>query len=43
MTPVSASRTLMIIRSFIIVCGMVIAVSISTRAETVKLMDFGIN
>ena len=39
MTPEVVSRSLMIIRSFIIIFGMVIGMSISTNAETVKVMD----
>jgi hypothetical protein len=39
-TPQSAStRSFMIIRSSMIVFGMVVAMSISTNAETVKVMD----
>ena len=39
MTPEFASRSLMIIRSSMIVFGMVVGMSISTNAETVKVMD----
>ena len=39
MTPESASRSFMIIRSSIIIFGMVVGMSISTNAETVKVMD----
>jgi hypothetical protein len=38
-TPEFASRSLMIIRSSMIVFGMVVGMSISTNAETVKVMD----
>jgi hypothetical protein len=34
-----ASRSFMIIRSFIIIFGMVVGMSISTNAETVKVID----
>ncbi len=39
MTPEFASRSFMIIRSSIIIFGMVVGMSISTNAETVKVMD----
>ena len=40
MTPGSATtRSFMIIRSSMIIIGMVVAMSISTNAETVKVMD----
>ena len=40
MTPRSAiTRSFMIIRSSMIIVGMVVAMSISTNAETVKVMD----
>ena len=39
MTPESASRSFMIIRSSVIIFGMVVGMSISTNAETVKVMD----
>ena len=39
MTPEFASRSFMIIRSSMIVFGMVVGMSISTNAETVKVMD----
>ena len=39
MTLEFASRSLMIIRSSIIIFGMVVGMSISTNAETVKVMD----
>ena len=40
MTPQSATtRSFMIIRSSMIIVGMVVAMSISTNAETVKVMD----
>ena len=38
-TPEYASRSLMIIRSSMIILAMVVGVSISTNAETVKVMD----
>lgn len=38
-TPLSASRSFTIIRSSMIVFGMAVAMSISTNAETVKVMD----
>ena len=38
-TPEFASRSLMIIRSSMIIFGMVVGMSISTNAETVKVMD----
>jgi hypothetical protein len=38
-TPEFGSRSFMIIRSSMIIFGMVIAMSISTNAETVKVMD----
>ena len=34
-----ASRSLMVIRSSVIIFGMVVGMSISTNAETVKVMD----
>ena len=39
MTPEFASRSLRIIRSSIIIFSMVVGMSISTNAETVKVMD----
>ena len=39
MTPEFVSRSLMIIRSFMIIFSMVVGMSISTNAETVKVMD----
>ena len=39
MTLQFASRSLMIIRSSVIIFGMVVGMSISTNAETVKVMD----
>ena len=39
MTPEFASRSFMIIRSSLIIFGMVVGMSISTNAETVKVMD----
>ena len=39
MTPEFASRSFMIIRSSMIMLGMVVGMSISTNAETVKVMD----
>ena len=39
MTPQFASRSFMIIRSSMIIFGMVVGMSISTNAETVKVMD----
>ena len=39
MTPEVAKRSFTIIRSSIIVFGMVVGLSISTNAETVKVMD----
>jgi len=38
-TPEFASRSYMIIRSAMIIFGMVVGMSISTNAETVKVMD----
>jgi hypothetical protein len=38
-TPDFASRSFMIIRSSMIIFGMVIGMSIATNAETVKVMD----
>jgi hypothetical protein len=38
-TPEFASRSFMIIRSSMIIFGMVVGMSISTNAETVKVMD----
>jgi hypothetical protein len=38
-TPEFASRSFTIIRSFMIIFGMVVGMSISTNAETVKVMD----
>jgi hypothetical protein len=38
-TPEFASRSFMIIRSSMIIFGMVVGMSISTSAETVKVMD----
>jgi hypothetical protein len=38
-TPEFASRSLMIIRSSMIIFAMVVGISISTNAETVKVMD----
>ena len=39
MTPEFASRSLMIIRSSVIIFGMLVGMSIATNAETVKVMD----
>ena len=39
MTPEFASRSFMIIRSSMIIFGMVVGMSISTNAETVKVID----
>ena len=39
MTPEFVSRSFMIIRSSMIIFGMVVGMSISTNAETVKVMD----
>ena len=39
MTPEFASRSFMIIRSSMIILGLVVGMSISTNAETVKVMD----
>ena len=39
MTPEFTSRPFMIIRSSLIIFGMVVGMSISTNAETVKVMD----
>ena len=39
MTPEFASRSFTIIRSSMIIFGMVVGMSISTNAETVKMMD----
>ena len=39
MTPKFISRSFVVTRSSILVCGMVVGLSISTNAETVKLMD----
>ena len=39
MTPEFASRSFMIIRSSMIIFAMVVGMSISTNAETVKVMD----
>ena len=39
MTPEFLSRSFTIIRSFMIIFGMVVGMSISTNAETVKVMD----
>ena len=39
MTPEFASRSFMIIRSSMIIFGVVVGMSISTNAETVKVMD----
>ena len=39
MTPEFASRSFMIIRSSMIIFSMVVGMSISTNAETVKVMD----
>ena len=39
MTPEFATRSLMIIRSSVIIFGIVVGMSISTNAETVKVMD----
>ena len=39
MTLEFASRSLMIIRSSVVIFGMVVGMSISTNAETVKVMD----
>jgi len=38
-TPEFVSRSFMIIRSSMIIFGMVVGMSISTNAETVKVMD----
>ena len=39
MTPEFASRSFMIIRSSVIIFGLVVGMSISTNAETVRVMD----
>ena len=39
MTPEFATRSFMIIRSSMIIFGVVVGMSISTNAETVKVMD----
>ena len=39
MTPEFASKSFMIMRSSMIIFGMVVGMSISTNAETVKVMD----
>ena len=39
MTPEFPSRSFMIIRSSMIIFGMVVGMSITTNAETVKVMD----
>ena len=39
MTPEFASRSFMIIRSSMIIFGIVVGMSISTNAKTVKVMD----
>ena len=39
MTPEFVSRSFMIIRSSMIIFGMVVGMSITTNAETVKVMD----
>ena len=39
MTPEFVSRSIMIVRSCVIIFGMVVGMSISTNAETVKVMD----
>ena len=39
MTPEFVSRSIMIVRSCVIVFGMVVGMSISTNAESVKVMD----
>ena len=39
MTPEFASRSFMIIRSSMIIFGIVVGMSISTNTETVKVMD----
>ncbi len=39
MTPEFISRPFIIIRSFMIIFGMVVGMSISTNAETVNVMD----
>src|SRR4029077_4224571 len=39
LTPEFASRSFMVIRSSMIIFGMVVGMSISTNAETVKVMD----
>ena len=39
MTPEFVSRSIMIIRSSMIIFGMVVGMSITTNAETVKVMD----
>jgi hypothetical protein len=38
-TPDFVSRSFMLVRSFMIIFGMVVGMSISTNAETVKVMD----
>ncbi len=39
MTPEFVSRSIMIVRSCVIIFGMVVGMSISTNAETVKVID----
>ena len=39
MTPQFATRSFMIIRSSMIIFGMVVGMSVSTNAETVKVID----
>jgi hypothetical protein len=39
MTPKFVSRSFMVIRSSMLIFGMVVGISISTNAETVKVMD----
>ena len=39
MTPKFVSRSFMIIRSSVIIFGLVVGMSISTKAETVRVMD----
>jgi len=39
MTPKFVSRSFMVIRSSMLIFGMVVGMSISTNAETVKVMD----
>jgi hypothetical protein len=39
MTPKFVSRSFMVIRSSMLIFGMVVGMSISTNAETIKVMD----